>query len=102
MIRDTAQISELIEKRVDDNISIFATDIVNQIEKFIKENGKYRHRPDRMYQVSEWHNGKPIVYSPMCIDRYRVGLQYCISKMVKDKMIDNDTKFLLDKMNSML
>ena len=102
MIKDTAQISELIEKRVDDNISIFATDIVNQIEKFIKENGKYRHRPDRMYQVSEWHNGNPVVYSPMSIDRYRVGLQYCISKIVKDKMIDNDTKFLLDKMNSML
>ncbi len=102
MIRDGKHIDELIEGRVNKNIEDFAKDITNQIQKYIIDNGEDRHRADRFFQVSEWKDGFPTTYSPMSIERYRVGLQFSIAKIVKDKMIERDTKFLLNKINSML
>lgn len=100
MIKDSQHIDELIENRVDETISIFAKDITNQIEKFLKDNGDLK--PDRIYTVNSWHDGNPVTYTPMSPIRFRVGLEYCISKSVKNYMITRDTKFLLDKMNLLI
>jgi len=35
-------------------------------------------------------------------DVYCETLQYIIAKTAKDKMVERDTKFLLDKMNSLI
>jgi sulfatase maturation enzyme AslB (radical SAM superfamily) len=100
MINDTNHIDKLIEGRVDESIKLFAEDITKRIEKFLFDNGTDRHC--RFYQIYEWHNGKPVAYTPISTDVYCETLQYIIAKTVKDKMVERDTKFLLDKMNSLI
>jgi hypothetical protein len=100
MIKDTKQLDKLIEDRVDKNIKNFAESIAEQIEIFLKDNGE--KRPNRFDQVQEWNDGMPLSYTPISINKFCIGLQFSISKAVKDKMIERDTKFLLDKMNSLL
>lgn len=100
MIKDTNHLQKLIEDRVDNIIKEFAKDITKQIEKFLSDNNadsKYR-----FYQIYEWHNGKPVAYTPISTDLYCETLQNVITKVIKDKMIEKDTKFLLDKMNSLI
>lgn len=100
MIKDTTHIDKLIEGRVDETIKVFAEDITKQIEKFLFDNGADSHY--RFYQIYEWHNGNPVAYTPISTDGYCETLRYVITKTIKNKMIERDTKFLLDKMNSLI
>ena len=100
MIKDTTHIDKLIEGRVDEQIKSFSKDISNQILKFAEDNGADVR--DRFYEVREWHDGKPVTYGAINISRYKFELECVISKLVKDKMVERDTKFLLDKMNSLI
>jgi len=100
MIKDTKHLDELIEGRVDKQIESFADDISKQILKFVEDNGGDVR--DRFYEVRDWHDGKPLTYGAINISRYKFELECVISKLVKDKMIEKDTKFLLDKMNSLI
>ena len=100
MIKDTAHIDKLIEGRVDEQIKSFSNDISNKILKFAEENGADVR--DRFYEVREWSDSKPVTYGAINISRYKFELECVISKLVKDKMIERDTKFLLDKMNSLI
>ena len=100
MIKDTNHLQKLIEDRVDETIKVFAEDITKQIEKFLSDNGADSHY--RFYQIYEWHNGEPVAYTPISTDVYCEILQCVINKTIKNKMIERDTKFLLDKMNSLL
>jgi hypothetical protein len=100
MIKDTNHIQELIEGRVDEQIKSFANNISEQILKFVEDKGGDVR--DRFYEVRDWHDGKPLSYGAINISRYKFELECVISKLVKEKMVEKDTKFLLDKMNSML
>lgn len=100
MIKDANHIQKLIEDRVDEQIKSFSNDISEQILKFVEDKGVSVR--DRFYEVRDWHDGKPISYGAINISRYKFELECVISKLVKDNMIEKDTKFLLDKMNSML
>jgi hypothetical protein len=100
MIKDTNHLQKLIEDRVNEQIKLFANDISNQILKFAEDNGGDVR--DRFYEVRDWHDGKPISYGAINISRYKFELECVISKLVKDKMIEKDVKFLLDKMNSLI
>jgi|GWRWMinimDraft_5_1066013.scaffolds.fasta_scaffold100046_2 mRNA-degrading endonuclease RelE of RelBE toxin-antitoxin system len=93
-------LQELIEKKVDDKISHFSKQITNQVMLFLKENGD--KTINRIYQVSEWHEGEPLSYNASSEDKFRSGLQFGIAKEIRDKMIATDSKRLFEKLQSLI
>jgi len=98
----TGQIDKLIERKIDDQINAFVTNITDKITQFLKDNGDYNG--EYLYVPSEWEstgNGSRKVKELRHDSIYdvRKGLNAGLKKQVKDKMIAKATKELLDKVS---
>jgi len=98
----TGQIDKLIEKKIDDQINAFVTNITDKITQFLKDNGDYNG--EYLYVPSEWDKDrnnfrqvKELRHDTM--GDVRKGLVAGLGKQVKDKMIAKATKELLDKVS---
>jgi len=98
----TGQIDKLIEKKIDDQIDAFVTNITDKITQFLKDNGDYDG--SYLYVPSEWekdrHGAKQV--SKLRHDSIydvRKGLNAGLQQQVKDKMIARATKELLEKVS---
>ncbi len=100
MAESTGHLDKLIEKKVDDKINAFTKSITDQISEFLKQNGDFDG--SYFYMVSEWQKdfqGTKVPKSFYHESMYTVkkGIIAGISKQVKDKMIIQETKELLEK-----
>ena len=96
----TGKLDKLIEDKVDKKIREFARNITDQIQQFLKDNGDYSG--DYLYQAQgfELHNS---VYQPIDYSYHKLtgmffkNLKGGLDLTIKDKMITNETKDLLAK-----
>ena len=101
MADSTGQLDKLIESKVDEKIRTFATDLTDQIKKFLKDNGDYSG--DYLYQANSFTrsysggNNEPADYKHQSVyDVYR-NIRGGLELTVKDKMVAKETKELLAK-----
>jgi len=98
----TGQIDKLIERKIDDQINVFVTNITDKITQFLKDNGDYDG--SYLYVASEWEstgNGSRKVKELRHDSMYdvRKSLDAGLKRQVKDKMIARATKELLEKVS---
>jgi hypothetical protein len=98
----TGQLDKLIENKIDGNIAAFVQLTVDNISKFLRDNGEYDG--SYLYTVNEWDKDStnsriPKSFSHDTMSIVKKGLIAGISKQVKDKMIAKATKELLDKVS---
>jgi hypothetical protein len=103
MEKSTGKLDKLIEEKVDEKIRKFSTLITDQIRTFLQENGDFRG--DYLYQAQNFKNShcgkynEPIDYNHRNLsDLYR-NLKGGLELTIKDKMIDKETKDLLNKVS---
>jgi len=98
----TGQIDKLIERKIDDQINAFVTNITDKITQFLKDNGDYDG--SYLYVPSEWEKDRRGTKQVKelrhdSIYDVRKGLNAGLQQQVKDKMIARATKELLEKVS---
>jgi hypothetical protein len=96
---DTGKIDKLIEQKVDQKIRLFTKSITDQIKEFLTENGDFHG--DYLYQPMEFElynqELRPINFKYHKMYVLHKSLLGGLELTIKDKMIERDTKELLEK-----
>ena len=101
MAETTGQLDKLIEQKINTKINEFTQSIVDQISKFLEDNGDIT--PNQIYVGNKWekegHNGtkSPTDYVGVYTSDFRRSLSAGIAKGIKQRMIMKATAELLKK-----
>jgi hypothetical protein len=99
MATTTGKLDKLIEEKVNKKIFEFAKSISNQVSDFLKENGEYNG--EYLYQARGFElfnqEYRPINFEYQRVSSLQKNLCEGLKLTIKDKMINNETKDLLSK-----
>ena len=100
MANSTGQLDALIEKKVDKKIFEFSQSIREQIEKFLIDNGAGNYKGNLYFvEGHELQNSMFVPKGYKYMGTYQItdDLVCSLKKTIKDKMIEKESKELLDK-----
>jgi len=99
----TGQLDQMIELKINQKINDFSENITNQIMKFLQENGEYS--PTRIEVADGWEREghydtkTPKAFTSVYSSDFKKSLSAGIARSVKEKMVAQATKELLEKVS---
>jgi hypothetical protein len=99
----TGQLDQMIELKINKKINDFSENITNQIMKFLQENGEYS--PTRIEVADGWEREghydtkTPKAFTSVYSSDFKKSLSAGIARSVKQQMVAQATKELLDKVS---
>jgi hypothetical protein len=99
----TGQLDQMIELKINQKINDFSENITNQIMKFLQENGEYS--PTRIEVADGWEREghydtkTPKAFTSVYSSDFKKSLSAGIARSVKQQMVAQATKELLDKVS---